>query len=100
MHSGTNNMNFCLKLGPHHLEMTEQERNLFLLICHRGTVSCQHHAALRKANVLVPGNAFPLGMGQYLCHVPAHVQEDIPPPLLKNKEWKLRKGPNGLRGKA
>lgn len=73
MHTGTNNMNFCLKLGPHHLEMTEEGRKLFPLICHRGMVSCQRGAALKKANVLIPGNIFPLGMGEYKYCIPAQV---------------------------
>lgn len=111
VHSGTNNMNFCLKLGPHHLEMTEQERNLFLLICHRGMVSCQHRTALRKANVLVPGNVFPLRMGQYLCHVPAQVQpcpgghpttpaEEQGMEAQKGAKWPQRKGLDGVIGKS
>lgn len=36
VHAGSNNRNFCLELGPHHLEMTERERKLFPLLCGRG----------------------------------------------------------------
>ncbi|CAM5166439.1 unnamed protein product [Eretmochelys imbricata] len=50
MHLGMNNKNFCCKLGTHHLEVTEEEKDLGVLFDHRKTMSCQCDMAVKKAN--------------------------------------------------
>ncbi|CAM4653200.1 unnamed protein product [Caretta caretta] len=50
MHLGINNKNFCYKLGMHHLEVTEEEKDLGVLVDHRITMSCQCDMAVKKAN--------------------------------------------------
>ncbi|CAM4715701.1 unnamed protein product [Lepidochelys kempii] len=48
MHLGINNKNFCYKLGTHYLEVTEEEKNLGVLVDHRMTMSRQCDMALKK----------------------------------------------------
>ncbi|CAM5150473.1 unnamed protein product [Natator depressus] len=53
MHLGINNKNFSYKLGTHQLEVTEEEKDLGVLIDHRMTMSCQCDMAVKKANVVL-----------------------------------------------
>ncbi|CAM4625018.1 unnamed protein product [Caretta caretta] len=50
MHLGINNKNFCYKLGTHQLEVTEEEKDLGVLVDHRMTMSRQCDMAVKKAN--------------------------------------------------
>ncbi|CAM4667170.1 unnamed protein product [Lepidochelys kempii] len=52
MHLGINNKNFCYKLGTHHLEVTEKEKDLGVLVYHRMTMSRQCDMAVKKANAV------------------------------------------------
>ncbi|CAM4385864.1 unnamed protein product [Lepidochelys olivacea] len=56
MHLGINNKNFCYKLGMHHLEVTEEEKDLGVLVDHRMTMSCQCDMAVKKANAVLGCN--------------------------------------------
>ncbi|CAM5083682.1 unnamed protein product [Natator depressus] len=53
MHLGINKKNFCYKLGTHHLEVTEEEKDLGILIDHRMTMSHQCDMTMKKANVVL-----------------------------------------------
>ncbi|CAM4371744.1 unnamed protein product [Caretta caretta] len=53
MHLGINNKNFCYKLGTHQLEVTEEEKDLGVLVDHRMTMSRQCDMAVKKANVIL-----------------------------------------------
>ncbi|CAM5119835.1 unnamed protein product [Natator depressus] len=53
MHLGINNKNFCYKLGTHHLEVREEEKDLGILVDHRMTMSCQCDMAVKKANAVL-----------------------------------------------
>ncbi|CAM5076776.1 unnamed protein product [Eretmochelys imbricata] len=53
MHLGINNKNFCYKLGTHQLEVTEEEKDLGVLVDHRMTMSRQCDMAVKKANVVL-----------------------------------------------
>ncbi|CAM5075408.1 unnamed protein product [Natator depressus] len=53
MHLGINNKNFSYKLGTHQLEVTEEEKDLGVLVDHRMTMSRQCDMAVRKANVVL-----------------------------------------------
>ncbi|CAM4373323.1 unnamed protein product [Lepidochelys olivacea] len=53
MHLGINNKNFCYKLGMHQLEVTEEEKDLGVLVDHRMTMSRQCDMAVKKANVVL-----------------------------------------------
>ncbi|CAM5091879.1 unnamed protein product [Eretmochelys imbricata] len=53
MHLGINNKNFSYKLGTHQLEVTEEEKDLGVLVDHRMTMSCQCDMAVKKANVVL-----------------------------------------------
>ncbi|CAM4513742.1 unnamed protein product [Caretta caretta] len=53
MHLGINNKNFSYKLGTHQLEVTEEEKDLGVLVDHRMTMSCQCDIAVKKANVIL-----------------------------------------------
>ncbi|CAM5171235.1 unnamed protein product [Eretmochelys imbricata] len=50
MHLGINNKNFCYKLGMHYVEVTEEEKDLRVLVDHRMTMSRQCDMAVKKAN--------------------------------------------------
>ncbi|CAM4663342.1 unnamed protein product [Lepidochelys olivacea] len=50
MHLGINNKNFSYKLGTHQLEVTEEEKDLGVLVDHRMTMSRQCDMAVKKAN--------------------------------------------------
>lgn len=57
------------------------------------------------ANVLIPGNIFPLEMGQHGFHVPGQVQSHpgghpTTPAGGPGMKGKAQKGPYGLRGRA
>ncbi|CAM5165853.1 unnamed protein product, partial [Natator depressus] len=53
MQLGINNKNFCYKLGTHHLKVTEEEKDLGVLIDHRMTMSHQCEMAVKKANAVL-----------------------------------------------
>ncbi|CAM5149037.1 unnamed protein product [Natator depressus] len=53
MHLGINNKNFCYKLETHHLEVTEEEKDLRVLVDHRMTMSHQCDMAVKKANAVL-----------------------------------------------
>ncbi|CAM5108276.1 unnamed protein product [Natator depressus] len=53
MHLGINNKNFCYKLGTHQLEVTEEEKDLGVLVDHRMTMSRQCDMSMKKANVVL-----------------------------------------------
>ncbi|CAM5153074.1 unnamed protein product [Natator depressus] len=53
MHLEINNKNFCYKLGTHHLEVTEKEKVLGVLVYHRMTMSHQCDMAVKKANAVL-----------------------------------------------
>ncbi|CAM5122864.1 unnamed protein product [Eretmochelys imbricata] len=53
MHLGINNKNFCYKLGTHQLEVTEEEKDLRVLVDHRMTMSHQCDMAVKKANAVL-----------------------------------------------
>ncbi|CAM5139726.1 unnamed protein product [Natator depressus] len=53
MHLGINNKNFSYKLGTHQLEVTEEEKDLGVLIDHRMTMSRQCDVAMKKANTVL-----------------------------------------------
>ncbi|CAM5130663.1 unnamed protein product [Natator depressus] len=50
MHLGINNKNFSYKLWTHQLEVTEEEKDLGVLVDHRMTMSHQCDMAVKKAN--------------------------------------------------
>ncbi|CAM5165724.1 unnamed protein product [Natator depressus] len=52
MHLGINNKNFSYKLGTHQLEVTEEEKDLGVLVDHRMTMSRQCDMAVKKANAV------------------------------------------------
>ncbi|CAM4404156.1 unnamed protein product [Caretta caretta] len=49
MHLGINNKNSSYKLGTHQLEVTEEEKDLGVLVAHRMTMSRQCDMAMKKA---------------------------------------------------
>ncbi|CAM5110844.1 unnamed protein product, partial [Natator depressus] len=53
MHLGINNKKFCYKLGTQHLEVTEEENDLGVLVDHRMTMSHQCDMAVKKANAIL-----------------------------------------------
>ncbi|CAM4609502.1 unnamed protein product [Lepidochelys olivacea] len=53
MHLGINNKNFSYKLGTHQLEVTEEEKDLGVLVDHRMTMSQQCDTAVKKANAVL-----------------------------------------------
>uniref|UniRef100_A0A8C3PDM1 Reverse transcriptase domain-containing protein n=1 Tax=Chrysemys picta bellii TaxID=8478 RepID=A0A8C3PDM1_CHRPI len=53
MHLGMTNKNFSYKLGTHRLEVTEEEKDLGVLVDHRMTVSRQCDVAMKKANAVL-----------------------------------------------
>ncbi|CAM4576074.1 unnamed protein product [Caretta caretta] len=53
MNLGINNKNFCYKLGTHHLEVTEEEKDLGILVDHRMSMSRQCDMAVKKANAVL-----------------------------------------------
>ncbi|CAM5146391.1 unnamed protein product [Natator depressus] len=53
MHLGVNNKNFSYKLGMHHLEVTDEEKDLRVLVDHRMTMSRQCDMAMKKANMVL-----------------------------------------------
>ncbi|CAM4564916.1 unnamed protein product [Lepidochelys kempii] len=53
MHLGINNKNFYYKLGMHHLEVTEEEKDLGVLVDHGMTMSRQCDMAVKKANAVL-----------------------------------------------
>ncbi|CAM4669521.1 unnamed protein product [Lepidochelys kempii] len=53
MHLGINNKNFNYKLGTHQLEVTEEEKDLGVLVDHRMTMSRQCDMAVKKANAVL-----------------------------------------------
>ncbi|CAM5107889.1 unnamed protein product [Eretmochelys imbricata] len=50
MHLGINNKTFSYKLGTHQLEVTEEEKDLGVLVNHRMTMSRQCDMAVKKDN--------------------------------------------------
>ncbi|CAM5174269.1 unnamed protein product [Natator depressus] len=53
MYLGINNKNFSYKLGTHQLEVTEEEKDLGVLVDHRMTMSHQYDMAMKKANAVL-----------------------------------------------
>ncbi|CAM4378502.1 unnamed protein product [Caretta caretta] len=53
MHLGINNKNFSYKLRMHQLEVTEEEKDLGVLVDHRMTMSRQCDMAVKKANAVL-----------------------------------------------
>ncbi|CAM4557273.1 unnamed protein product [Caretta caretta] len=53
MNLGINNKNFSYKLGTHQLEVTEEEKDLGVLVDHRMTMSRQCDMAEKKANAVL-----------------------------------------------
>ncbi|CAM4680127.1 unnamed protein product [Lepidochelys kempii] len=53
MHLGINNKNFSYKLGTHQLEVTEEEKDLGVLVDHRMTMSRQCDVAVKKVNAVL-----------------------------------------------
>ncbi|CAM4679958.1 unnamed protein product [Caretta caretta] len=53
LHLGINNKNFSYKLETHQLEVTEEEKDLGVLVDHRMTMSHQSDMAVKKANVVL-----------------------------------------------
>ncbi|CAM4586410.1 unnamed protein product [Caretta caretta] len=53
MHLGINNKNFSYKLGTHQLEVTEEKKDLGVLVDHRMTMSRQCDMAMKKANAVL-----------------------------------------------
>ncbi|CAM5076373.1 unnamed protein product [Eretmochelys imbricata] len=53
MHLGINNKNFSYNLGTHQLEVTEEEKDLGVLVDHRMTMSRQCDIAVKKANAVL-----------------------------------------------
>ncbi|CAM4671246.1 unnamed protein product [Caretta caretta] len=53
MHLGINNKNFSYKLGTHQLEVTEEVKDLAVLVDHRMTMSHQCDVAVKKANAVL-----------------------------------------------
>ncbi|CAM5083385.1 unnamed protein product [Natator depressus] len=50
---GINNNNFSYKLGTHQLEVTEEKKDLGVLVDHRMTMSRQYDMAVKKANAVL-----------------------------------------------
>ncbi|CAM4490787.1 unnamed protein product [Lepidochelys olivacea] len=53
MHLVINNKNFCYKLETHQLEVTEEEKDLGVLVDHSMTMSRQCNMAMKKANAVL-----------------------------------------------
>ena len=53
MHSGTNNENFCYKLGAHHLEIVQEEKDSGLISQSHDDYHYQCEAAMKKENVIL-----------------------------------------------
>uniref|UniRef100_A0A8C3FC47 Reverse transcriptase domain-containing protein n=1 Tax=Chrysemys picta bellii TaxID=8478 RepID=A0A8C3FC47_CHRPI len=53
MHLGMTNKNFSYKLGTHQLEITEEEKDLRVLVDRRMTMSRQCDVAVKKANAVL-----------------------------------------------
>ncbi|CAM4404676.1 unnamed protein product [Lepidochelys olivacea] len=53
MHLGINNKNSSYELGMHQLEITEEEKDLGVLVAHRMTMSRQCDMAMKKANAVL-----------------------------------------------
>uniref|UniRef100_K7F1X3 Reverse transcriptase domain-containing protein n=1 Tax=Pelodiscus sinensis TaxID=13735 RepID=K7F1X3_PELSI len=53
MHLGINNKNFSYKLGTHQLEVTEEEKDLGVLVDYRMTMSRHCDMAVKKANTIL-----------------------------------------------
>uniref|UniRef100_K7F000 Reverse transcriptase domain-containing protein n=1 Tax=Pelodiscus sinensis TaxID=13735 RepID=K7F000_PELSI len=53
MHLGINNKNFSYKLGTHQLEVTEEEKDLGVLVDYRMTMSRHCDMAVKKANMIL-----------------------------------------------
>ncbi|CAM5108569.1 unnamed protein product [Natator depressus] len=53
MHLGIKNKNFSYKLGTHQLQVTEEEKDLGILVYHRMTMSRQCDVAVKKANAVL-----------------------------------------------
>uniref|UniRef100_A0A674I2H4 DDE-1 domain-containing protein n=1 Tax=Terrapene triunguis TaxID=2587831 RepID=A0A674I2H4_9SAUR len=53
MHLGMTNKNFSYKLGTHRLEVTEEEKDLGVLVDRRMTMSRQCDVAVKKANAVL-----------------------------------------------
>uniref|UniRef100_A0A452IU09 Reverse transcriptase domain-containing protein n=1 Tax=Gopherus agassizii TaxID=38772 RepID=A0A452IU09_9SAUR len=64
MHLGINNKNFSYKLETHQLEVTEEEKDLGVLVDHGMTMSRQCDMAIKKANAVLgsSGEVFPAKM--------------------------------------
>lgn len=89
MHSGTNNKNFCYKLGAHQLEMVQEEKDSHLISQSHDDYHYQGEAAMEKENAIL-GRAgmfsstdrvhhshkvlarLPLEQGTQFCCKPAH----------------------------
>ncbi|CAM4605209.1 unnamed protein product [Lepidochelys olivacea] len=66
-HLGINNKKFSYKLGTHQLEVTEEEKDLGLLVDHRMTMSRQCDMAMKKANAVLGciRRVFPVGIRRF-----------------------------------
>lgn len=53
MHSGTNNENFCYKLGAHQLEMVQEEKDSHLISQSHDDYHYQGEAAMKKESVIL-----------------------------------------------
>lgn len=53
MHSGTNNKNFCYKLGAHQLEMVQEEKDSHLISQSHDDYHYQGEAAMEKESVIL-----------------------------------------------
>lgn len=53
MHSGTNNENFCYKLGAHQFEIVQEEKDSGLISQSHGDYHYQCEAAMKKRSVIL-----------------------------------------------
>lgn len=53
MHSGTNNKNFCYKLGAHQLEMVQEEKDSHLISQSHNDYHHQGEAAMKKESIIL-----------------------------------------------
>ncbi|CAM4697246.1 unnamed protein product [Lepidochelys kempii] len=98
MHLGINNKNFCCKLGTHHFEVTEEEKDLGVLVDHRMTMSRQCDMAVKKANAVlrcirrgISSRAKEVLVPLYKALVRPHLEYCVQfwSPMFKKEEFKL-----------
>lgn len=69
MHSGTNNKNFCYKLGAHQLEIVQEEKDSDLISQSHDDYHYQCEAAMKKESVMLGcAGMFSSTGGEYHLH--------------------------------